>query len=158
VLRTVRTLLLPAEAESLLDEVLAPEAASLPPPDALYATWSQIGAAAEAGHQIGGHTASHRMRHVLDQRGYREELRRSQRALVEHLGRRSSAMSHPFNSYFVGEEGLCAEEGFEQLATVDGGRVLKGTPAHRLPRRTVFGIHDSRLRFRELLAEGSPWS
>ena len=58
---------------------------SIPNPTILYATWNLIRDAATAGHQIGTHTTSHRMRHTMTKEQFQLEFERSMEILSEKL-------------------------------------------------------------------------
>jgi peptidoglycan/xylan/chitin deacetylase (PgdA/CDA1 family) len=146
----IRTMLPVAAA----DEILAPfadNAAALEVAPTIYPTWEQVQAAARGGHQIAAHTLTHRPRWTLTTLEFETEITESKRILEENLQRPITAMSYPFNSYFIGDEDRCAAAGYSQVATVDPGRLLRSTSAYWVPRRCVSRSHDSIVRFRALL-------
>lgn len=153
----IRQLLSPEEVLQLLERV-EEKFGSLPRDEYLptYGTWEQIIGADRAGHQIGAHTVHHWMRHTMPADEFLAEAATSKRQLEQHLGHDVRAFSYPFNSHLFSDEQRCREIGFDQIATVDPGRVLpRAVEAQlgHLPRRTVFSIHDDSTRFIELLMD-----
>ena len=119
----------------------------------LYPTWEEIRAAQRGGHQIGCHTMYHRCRHMQTDDEFRADLKEAKSTLESHLQREIRSFSYPYNAYRLGDEEICGDVGFYQVSTVDPGRFRKGIPLEWLPRRSIFRIHESMIRFRGLLAK-----
>ena len=151
--RTVQALLTPDDADKTLAECASEAPAAIETVKGLYADWDQIRKARVKGHQIGAHSATHRMRHVLTVSEFRREIDEAKEWLESELREPVTAMAYPYNSYFIGDDDLCRDAAYRQVATVDPGRVTASTSRMWLPRRTVFRAHDSLMRFRELLAQ-----
>lgn len=121
---------------------------------AIYPRWEDLRRAADSGHQIGSHTVHHRMRHTLTAAEFLEELSASKAALEAGLQRETTAFSYPYNDYFFGDDELCRQAGYQQAATVDGGRLKAKPDWFWIPRLTIHRAHDNAVQFRRLILEG----
>src|SRR5690606_20334988 len=65
----------------------------------LYGSADDLRKAAAASHEIGSHTANHRMRHTLTRAEFEHELRCSRAALEQYIQRPVTSFSFPFNSF-----------------------------------------------------------
>ncbi len=114
------------------------------------ASWSELGALAEAGVEIGSHSWSHAELPSLPDGRLRDELARSRARLEEELHRPVTSFCYPRAIWSPRVESRVAET--YTLATVAGGRRLtrRTLHPHRLPRVPV--RRDGPASLRPLLA------
>lgn len=113
-----------------------------------YVNSSRIGAAGfldgatlcglqAAGHEIGGHTASHVDLGLLTTTGRTEEIAGDKRAL-EALGLKVSNFSYPFGSYNTEIMNITKAAGYHSARTVGGIGYGEMRPAESLPPRLLY--------------------
>lgn len=120
----------------------------------IYPKAGHLQKAFKLGHEIGSHGHRHYLRKIIDRPLFEEELKISSDMIGKIIGRRPTAFSYPFNSYFAEDKALCAKY-FSQVFTVDNGRITAYTDRFSLPRYTWPGYAPNEFRRRRWLLTGS---
>jgi peptidoglycan/xylan/chitin deacetylase (PgdA/CDA1 family) len=117
-------------------------------------SWSQLGALADAGWEIGSHTSSHPRLTTLPDDALGRELSESRAKLEERLGRPCTTLAYPYGDH----------DQRVVRATADAGYVAAGTLPGRLPRQRLLawpriGIYhgDDERRFRMKTSRAMRW-
>lgn len=97
---------------------------------------------ADAGMDIGSHTASHRWLPGLTTEEVSDEVRRSRADLEDLLGRTVRGLAYPMGGWTPQIRDLTAEAGYEYAITVDRGRNGPRHPALELRRAFAFDRPD----------------
>lgn len=97
-----------------------------------YLRWGDVGALADRGHEIGGHTASHARITELDARSARREVEDDRRALVAH-GVAPVTFAYPYGACDDPTASIVREAGYRAARAVGGiVETLPPQDAHRL--------------------------
>lgn len=119
----------------------------------IYPVTEQIRAALKTGHEIGSHGHHHYKRANIDNETFEMELITSRKILATILGFSPTCFSYPFNSRQSGDNEICSRY-FQQVATVDGGFLLRDHDPLAIPRATWPGTSRNSMRRRRWLTTG----
>lgn len=120
-----------------------------------FLTWAEIASLAEAGFEIGNHSASHD--YLLDRlqgeseaawrKRLEQDLRRAQQAFAEHLGFKPDLFAYPYGEFSPGFADLVRRLGFRAAFGQQSGVVAAGQDLTALPRFPMAEGYASREQF-----------
>ena len=120
----------------------------------IYPRPGDLRRAHQLGHEIGSHGHRHYRRKIIGRGLFEQELALSSNIISGIVGRKPTAFSYPFNSYFEEDKALCSKY-FSQVFTVDKARIAPGTDRLSLPRFTWPGNVNNPYRRRRWLLTGT---
>jgi peptidoglycan/xylan/chitin deacetylase (PgdA/CDA1 family) len=96
-------------------------------------SWSEIGAAADAGIEIGAHTRTHPDLTTVSAQAMEDEIRGASDRIETELGRRPTSFAYPYGAVNEAAATL-AGDAFERSCTTEFRPVSADEVRHRLPR------------------------
>lgn len=127
-----------AERQRLADTLASQVGVTLP--DSLMMSSEQVRGLSQAGFEIGAHTVSHPILHLLDESGARSEVVESRRVLEELVGRRVRLFAYPNgrrgDDYGARDVDIVRDAGFQAAVSTNRGVAHSASDLFQLPRFT----------------------
>jgi len=120
----------------------------------IYPKPQDLQRAHQLAHEIGSHGHRHYRRTIIKRGLFEQELALSSNIISGIVGRKPTAFSYPFNSYFEEDKAICSKY-FSQVFTVDKAHIAPGADRLSLPRFTWPGNVNNPFRRRRWLLTGT---